>query len=116
MNRWLGNPLKNRLLPAEWLRRGLRASKSPLIAESFARPGGWRSMELVYANAEPVDWLDRQALRLNPVSIAARNRRRYVIFKLRTLIDEFAARGPVTIVGIGSGPGTHVQQALRQTR
>src|SRR5262249_28921580 len=68
----LANPWKNFLLPAGWLRPRLRRSRSPLVAESFARPGGWRSMEIIYGNAEPVDWFDQQALRDNPISMGAR--------------------------------------------
>src|SRR5262245_18186194 len=76
-------------------------------------------MELVYTNAAPVDWADRQALRWNSISIAARNRRRYVGSRLRELIARYANSGStgatVTIVGVGSGPGTHVQQALAES-
>ncbi|MGQ0636411.1 MAG: class I SAM-dependent methyltransferase family protein [Planctomycetaceae bacterium] len=100
------------LLPAAWLRRTLSRSQSPLIRESFARPGGWRSMELVYENADPVDWPDRQALRWNPVSIASRNRRRYLVAALERLIRHYARERRVTIVGVGAGPGRHVQEAL----
>lgn len=116
LNRWVGNPLRNRWIPASALRWLLARSLSPLVRESLLRPGGWRSMELVYANAGPVDWFDYQALKLNPVSIAARNRRRYVTFKLRSLIEECAAEsGTVRIAGVGSGPGLHVQQAIADT-
>src|SRR5882757_1887909 len=82
----IGNPLKNFLLPAGWLRRQLGRSRSPLLAESFARPGGWRSMEIIYRNATAVDWFDRQALCDNPISMAARNRRKIVTGKIAGLI------------------------------
>jgi hypothetical protein len=111
--RWLiANPWKNYLLPAVLLRKRLARSQSPLIAESLARPGGWRSMEIIYRNNEPLDWFDRQALRDNPVSMACRNRRKIVTRKLAELIARYAADGDVTILGVGAGPGRHVQSAL----
>jgi SAM-dependent methyltransferase len=108
----LANPWKNFLLPAAWLRRQLRRSRSPLVAESFARPGGWRSMEIIYRNSEPVDWFDRQALRDNPISMAARNRRRVVTRKIAELIGRCGTQTAVNIVGVGAGPGRHVQTAI----
>ena len=108
----LTNPWKNLLLPAGWLRARLRRSRSPLVAESFARPGGWRSMEIIYRNSKPVDWFDRQALFDNPLSMAARNRRRIVTQKLASLIAGCDKDRPVTIVGVGAGPGRHVQTAI----
>jgi SAM-dependent methyltransferase len=108
----LANPWKNFLLPAGWLRSRLRRSRSPLLAESFVRPGGWRSMEIIYRNAEPVDWFDWQALRDNPISMAARNRRRIVTRQIADLIARYGAQSPVTIVGVGAGPGRHVQTAI----
>jgi hypothetical protein len=108
----LVNPWKNFLLPASWLRNRLRRSRSPLLAESSVRPGGWRSMEIIYRNAEPVDWFDRQALRDNPISMAARNRRRIVTRIIADLIARYGAESAVTIVGVGAGPGRHVQTAI----
>ncbi len=108
----LVNPWKNFLLPAGWLRGRLRRSRSPLVAESFVRPGGWRSMEIIYRNHEPVDWFDRQALRDNPISMAARNRRLIVTQKITALIARCGRGSPVTIVGVGAGPGRHVQTAI----
>lgn len=108
----LANPWKNFLLPAAWLRRTVARSPSPLIAESRRRPGGWRSMEIIYRNAEPIDWFDRQALRDNPISMAARNRCRIVTRLLASMIASDAASGPVSLVGIGAGPGRHMQHAI----
>jgi len=108
----LTNPGKNYLVPAKWLRALLRTSKSPLIAESLVRPGGWRSMEIVYRNATPVDWLDRQALRDNPISMAARNRRKWIIDRLSRLIQQKASDQSMNLLGIGAGPGWHLQTAL----
>ncbi|MFN0056155.1 MAG: class I SAM-dependent methyltransferase family protein, partial [Planctomycetales bacterium] len=103
---------KNFLIPAGWLKRLVAGSQSPLIAESLQRPGGWRSMEIVYRRDEPVDWLDRQALCDNPMSMAARNRRQIVTSQLARLINEHGVDAPVTILGVGAGPGWHVQQAI----
>ena len=108
----LGNPLKNFLLPAGWLRRQLKLSRSPLLAESFVRPGGWRSMEIVYRNATAVDWFDHQALRDNPMAMAARNRRKIITRKITHLIGDYGRASAVTIVGVGAGPGRHVQSAI----
>jgi hypothetical protein len=106
------NPAKNFLAPAAWLQKLLRQSASPLLAESFLRPGGWRSMEIIYRNDEPVDWLDRQALRDNPISMASRNRLQLVSQRLATLIAMYGRRGSVNILGVGAGPGRHVQSAI----
>ncbi|MBS0262837.1 MAG: class I SAM-dependent methyltransferase family protein [Planctomycetes bacterium] len=83
-----------------------------MIAESLARPGGWRAMEYVYDNVEPTDWLDRQALRDNPLSLAARNRRQIVTRLLTGLIVRYSAESQVTILGVGAGPGNHVRSAI----
>jgi SAM-dependent methyltransferase len=108
----LGNPWKNFLVPSSWLRRLLSQSQSPLLAESLMRPGGWRAMEIMYQNAEPIDWLDRQALRDNPISMAARNRRRIVTGLLARLIARYSAETAVTLLGVGAGPGQHIQRAI----
>lgn len=50
-------------------------------------------MELIYRNAEPVDWLDRQALRDNPLSMGSRNRLKIITHRLATLISQYAAQG-----------------------
>ena len=106
------NPWKNTLLPAALLRSLMSRSRSPLIAESLARPGGWRAMEIIYAQAPAVDWLDRQALYDNPVCMAARNRRRIVTGILTQLLAEAPADHPITMLGVGAGPGRHIQTAI----
>ena len=108
----LTNPGKNYLIPCPLLRALLKTSRSPLIAESFLRPGGWRSMEIVYKNAPPVDWMDRQAVPGNPITMAARNRRKIVIKRLTGLIRTHDSVGPVTLLGIGAGPGRLLQTAM----
>lgn len=110
------NPLRNHVLPAPFLRWVTRRSRSPLVQESNLRPGGWRSMEIIYENAEPLDYVDRLAVRYNPLSIEARNRRRLVSGKLTDLICEHASQGPVTLLGVGAGPGRHVQEAIVNSR
>ena len=112
----LANPWKNYLLPAEWLKQLIGSSRSPLIAESQVRPGGWRSMELIYANEQPVDLVDKQALRDNPISIASRNRRRIVIGVLTELIAKYEAESRVILLGVGAGPGRHIQEAIEQSK
>jgi SAM-dependent methyltransferase len=104
-------PLKN-LLPTEWLRRRLGRSESPLVAELFVRPGGWRSMEITYRNHEPVDWFDRQAMRHTPTSMASRNRLKLIVPWLASQIARHAETGDVTILGVGAGPGRYVQTAI----
>jgi hypothetical protein len=111
----LTNPWKNLLLPAGWLRRLVSGSRSPLIAESRVNPGGWRSMEIIYRNASPVDWFDRQALRDNPISMAARNRRRIVTRTISRLMVYYGADSNVIVVGVGAGPGRHVQAAIGES-
>jgi SAM-dependent methyltransferase len=111
-NYLITNPFKNFLVPAHRLRRLMARSKSPMIAESLVRPGGWRSMEFVYRNAEPTDWFDRQALRDSPLSLAARNRRIIVTNLLAGLINRYSTESPVTILGVGAGPGHHVRSAI----
>ena len=112
----LTNPGKNYLIPRFLLRSLLKTSRSPLIAESFVRPGGWRSMEIVYKNAPTVDWLDRQALKDNPITMAARNRRTIVIKRLTRLIQEQGSTGDVTLLGIGAGPGRLLQTAMANSK
>lgn len=106
------NPWKNYLLPARFLKRLLKRSKSPLLAESFQRPGGWRSMQIIYRNDPPVDWFDAQALKTNPISIASRNRCRIVIQKLAQAIADVGETEAIHVVGVGSGPGVNLQHAI----
>ena len=113
---FLTNPGKNYLIPVSLLRALMNTSRSPLVAESFIRPGGWRSMEIVYKNAPPVDWLDRQALRDNPVTMAARNRRKIVVNRLTRLIQQQGSAGHVTLLGIGAGPGRLLQTAMSDAK
>jgi SAM-dependent methyltransferase len=112
----IARPLKNYLLPAGWLRRRLAHSQSPLVAESLARPGGWRSMEITYRNSSPIDWFDRQALLHTPTSMASRNRLKLITARLASLIAGYASTGDMAIIGVGAGPGRHVQTALVESQ
>ena len=69
-------------------------------------------MEIVYRKDRPTDWLDRQALFDNPISMAARNRRRIVTDRLVQLINEQTQASPLVMLGIGAGPGNHIQSAI----
>ena len=105
-------PYKNFLVPSSWLLWLMRRSKSPLVADALVCPGSWRSMEITYRNDEPVDWVDRAALRTNPIAMAARNRRAIVTARLSALIARYGETAPVTVLGVGAGPGRHVQTAI----
>lgn len=111
VNRTL-NPFRNYLIPARLLRAVMGQSHSPLIRETLRAPGGWASMEIIYDNASPVSYLDRLALRSNPLTIATRNRKQFVVSVLTRWIQSASAVGPVNILGVGAGPGRHVQEAI----
>lgn len=106
------DPLRNRLLPASMLKRMANRSQSPLIQESLIRPGGWRSMNIVYENRRPVDWMDRMAVRYNPISMASRNRRKLVTAKLTELLKALQDEPKIQLLGIGAGPGLHLQDSV----
>ncbi|QDT29796.1 Putative lysophospholipase [Gimesia panareensis] len=109
---WLINPCKNYLIPASWLQRLLKSSQSELLTETFRRPGSWRAMEILYRKDAPFDLLDRQALLDNPISRASRNRLQTVTQILIDLIQACHSDGPVILMGVGAGPGRHVQTAI----
>lgn len=107
----LTNPIRN-LVPTWCLRRLMQRSKSPVIQEMFQRPGGWRAIELCYKNAPPVDWLDKIAVKSNVMAMANRNRRKYVVRQISRLLQDHAHRPLVNVLGIGAGPGLHIQDAI----
>lgn len=106
------DPLRNHLLPASLLKRIANRSHSPLIQETIARPGGWRSMNIVYANQRPIDWMDRLAVRYNPISMDTRNRRKLVTAKLTEIIKGVTSERPIHLLGIGAGPGLQLQDSV----
>jgi ubiquinone/menaquinone biosynthesis C-methylase UbiE len=110
------DPWRNFLLPASFWRYVMRRCQSPLIAELMRCPGGWQSMRIVYSNEAPAGMFDREAVRYNPISMAARNRRKLVISMLTEMIDRRADSGRLDVVGVGAGPGLHVQEAICQSK
>ena len=69
-------------------------------------------MEILYRKDVPVDLLDRQAILDNPISRASRNRLQTVTQILIDLIQARQSDGPVVLMGVGAGPGRHVQTAI----
>jgi len=106
------NPLLNYIIPSNMLIDFLSKSKSPLIHESILRPGGWRAMRISYENREPRDWIDKRILKDAVLTLSARNRRRMAVSALKNLIYRHCAQGDVHIVGIGTGPGFNVLEAM----
>lgn len=101
-------PLVNRIIPAALLRGVVR--KSPLGAESLARPGGWRALELCYQESAPLNIVDRLVSRSAFFPRAARNRRVIAVAELAGLIRE---RGKAALVmSLGSGPGRCEMEAM----
>jgi len=112
INRAVINPLINYVVPAKLLLGFLRRSKSPLLRESILRPGGWRAMKLCYENGEPVDAVDKRILKDAVLTLSARNRRRMAVRSLRDLIHKHRVSGDVHVVGIGTGPGFNLLEAM----
>jgi SAM-dependent methyltransferase len=83
------NPLVNYVIPAKILTDFISKSKSPLVRESILRPGGWRAMRISYENGEPRDWIDKRILKDAVLTL---------------------------IVGIGTGPGFNVLEAMVDAR
>lgn len=109
----LTNPWKNRLGHRGILKKIMLWSGSPLAKESMVRPGGWRAMEIIYENAEPLNRLDALSCRYNPFPMALRNRKRYVTKRIAELIQEYEQKTDhIYIVGVGAGPGTNTQEGI----
>ena len=106
------DPYRNWLLPARLLQWIVKLSRSPLVAETLRRPGSWQAMQIVYANQRPVDLIDRMAVRYNTISMASRNRRKLVTAKLAEVLAEMSGESRLSVVGVGAGPGLHVQDAI----
>ncbi|MDD5557515.1 MAG: class I SAM-dependent methyltransferase family protein [bacterium] len=112
VNRAVINPLINYIVPARVLRDFLRGSGSPLVLESIMRPGGWRAMKITYENGEPTGFVDRRILKDAILTLSARNRRRMAVRSIGKLIERYSTGGDVHIVGIGTGPGFNVLEAM----
>ena len=115
-NRALLNPFINYLIPARLLTGILRTSKSPLLHESLLRPGGWRAMKITYDNKVPVDFIDKRMLKDAVLTLSARNRRAMAVRTIGDLIRKHRVNGDVHIVGIGTGPGFNVLEAMVDAR
>ena len=112
----LVNPFKNYLIPPSILRLIFRVSKSELLAESQKKPGGWKAMEIIYRNAPPRDFFDKMAVTYSPFALEIRNRRVLVVDRLEKLIRRHGADGrEVLLLGVGSGPGRKMQEAMAAT-
>lgn len=116
ITRAITNPLRNWLLPSWFIKFLMRRSPSPVIQEMLLRPGGWRSMELCYQNAPSVDWLDKISIKENVMAMANRNRRKYVVRQLTRLLHAHAHCPAIHALGIGAGPGLHIQDAIVAAR
>ena len=103
------NPLINCIIPAAVLRGLVR--KSPLGAESMARPGGWRALELCYEDGVPANIVDRLVSRSAFFPRAARNRRILAVAALARLIGDRGERA--LVLSLGSGPGRCEMEAMR---
>ncbi len=112
INRAVVNPLINYFVPAKLLANFLKSSKSTLAHESMLRPGGWRAMNLCYQNGEPRDLVDKRILKDAILTISARNRKRMAVRELSDLIRKYRVEGDVHIVGIGTGPGFNLLEAM----
>lgn len=110
------DPFRNHLIPASWWRTLMGLSRSPLVAETLRRPGSWQAMQIVYANERPVDFIDRLAVRYNAISMASRNRRKLVTAKLTDVLATMSGQDHIAVVGVGAGPGLHVQDAIGRAK
>jgi hypothetical protein len=108
------NPWLNHLLPATLLRWIVDWSSSPILRETFRCPGGWTSTYLAYQKAPAVDWIDWLVLN-DPIARSLRNRRQVVTRLLSEFLIRYAGQGPVTMLGVGAGPGMQFQDAILRT-
>jgi len=108
----ISNPIKNWILPAQWLRRLMVWGGSPLVQESLRRPGGWKAMEIIYKNAPPIGFLDAISVRDACFPMGIRNRKKLVTKIIADLVKGYAQAGCVVIVGVGAGPGTNIQEGI----
>ena len=69
-------------------------------------------MNLCYRNGEPRDLVDKRILKDAILTISARNRKRMAVRELSDLIRKYRVEGDVHIVGIGTGPGFNLLEAM----
>ncbi|MCG6156830.1 SAM-dependent methyltransferase [Rubinisphaera margarita] len=105
--------IRTNLVPVSVMKRRMNSSSSPLIQEFMQNPGGWRAMEIIYENARPKSLWDWYVLRGLPLSIEARNRRRYFVHTLSRWMQEKAAARPLRMLILGSGPALDVLEAMQ---
>jgi len=110
LKRVLIHPFGN-YFPASVLRGVLRLAGSELARDSWADPGGWRSMALSYADRRP-RLVDRLLCTLGTMPMALRNRRRLATRVLARLIDA-SPSDPVHVLCLGAGPGHVINDAMR---
>ena len=108
--RLLVHPFGN-YFPAPVLRGTLRLLGSELARESWADPGGWRSMVISYADRRH-RLVDRLLCTLGTMPMALRNRRRLAAHILTRLIDACPS-DPVHVLCLGAGPGLVINDAMR---
>lgn len=108
-------PFLNYVVPA-WLARWfIGISKSDLLKEFMKRPGGWRMMRLVYDDDPPKDCIDALAKR-SRLSRATRNRKKLFVRLLAHLLQLHKDENPLEVVGVGTGPGTNILEAIAQAK
>ena len=79
------------------------------------RPGGWRMMRLVYDDNPPKDCIDALAKR-SRLSTATRNRKKLFVRLLAYLLQLHKDENPLEVVGVGTGPGTNILEAIAQVK
>ncbi len=107
--------IRTKLIPTSVLKRRMKTSKSPLMREFYRNPGGWQAMEIIYENAKPKNLSDWYALKRLPLSMEARNRRKYVLNELICWMNENCGRENLRILALGSGPALEIQEAIQKT-
>ncbi len=105
--------IRTNLVPVSMMKRRMSSSTSPLIQEFRQNPGGWRAMEIIYENARPKSLWDWYVLRGLPLSIEARNRRRFFVYTLSTWMKTIPESSPRRMLILGSGPALDVLEAMQ---
>lgn len=111
----LFNPLINYIIPPATLKNILQNSKSDLAKESLVAPGSWKSMQISYENKPPEDFIDKVVLQLGSFPVGLRNRKKLVVAKMVDLINRYAKKDEILIVGIGAGRGFNAMSAMKES-